>query len=485
MSLHIASLIPGAAASSSYHTLTIGLVFFFFFFSFIAATLYLLRQWLLPKPIPGIPHNPEATRSLLGDIMAIQNEMPDNISEWVVRQSDRHRSPIYQVFLVPFAKPFVVVSDFREAQDILVRRGREFDRSDLAIALLRGEMPNFHACLKTGPAWAAHRRLLQDIMSPEFLQKVAAPNMYAGACRLLQLWRAKRAVAGTGTPFAANHDLSFATFDAIYDFGYGEGTEERALAEQIRLLAGLTEEERRRLGENAGTGKPVDFPVAPLSPAMEAVLRSTENITKVAVTGFPDAAWRVLSWFPRVRRLRALKDTFIKSQVDMAIKRLDNANPEDGYSKLKCALDLIIQRERTLAEKENREPVYWSDSIKDEMFGFVTAGHETSANVLAWGVKFLADHPDHQASLRAHLRAAHPAAVAEARFPSHDEITSTTVPLLLATIEEILRLSHAAAMTDRQCTEDTVVLGHAVPRGTTPAHPGVAPERDVAEGDPR
>ncbi|KAJ3472925.1 hypothetical protein NLG97_g10629 [Lecanicillium saksenae] len=183
MSLHIPSLIPGTAASSSYQTLFIGLLL-------CAAGLYLLRRWLLPTPIPGIPHNPEATRSLLGDIMAIQAEMPENISEWVVRQSDRHRSPIYQVFLVPFSKPFVVVSDFREAQDILVRRGREFDRSDLAIALLRGEMPNFHACLKTGPLWSAHRRLLQDIMSPEFLHGVAAPNIAASRATACPLPRA-------------------------------------------------------------------------------------------------------------------------------------------------------------------------------------------------------------------------------------------------------------------------------------------------------
>lgn len=101
------------------------------------------------------------------------------------------------------------------------------------------------------------------------------------------------------------------------------------------------------------------------------------------------------------------------------------------------------------------------------MFGFVTGGHETSANVLAWGVKFLADNPTHQTTLRNHLRAAHPSAVAEGRVPTHDEITARSVPFLLATVEEILRLAHAVAMVDRQCTEDTVILGHAVPKGTT------------------
>ncbi|TQV92216.1 cytochrome P450 monooxygenase [Cordyceps javanica] len=477
MALHTASLVPAAAATaasvlpsaSACQALTLAALVGI-------ALLYALRQRLLPRALPGIPHNAAATRSLLGDVMAIQREMPDNISEWVVRQGARHGSPVYQVFLVPFARPFVVVSDFREAQDILARRAREFDRSDLAIALLRGEMPGFHACLKTGPAWAARRRLLHDVMSPAFLHGVAAPNMYAGACRLLELWRLKRRLAGTARPFAAARDLSHATLDALYDFAYGDGTDERALAEQLRLLRALGAA-TAVAGPGAAPDRPVEFPHAPLPPAMDAVLRTTENIPTVAVTGFPDIAWRVLAWFPRVRRLRALKDRFIREQVDKAVRRLDDVGLEDddndtaatagSYSKLKCALDLILHRERALAAKEKREPVYWSDVIKDEMFGFVTGGHETSANVLAWGVKFLADHAAHQTTLRARLRAAHPEAAAAGRFPTHEEITARPVPFLRATIEEILRLAHAAAMTDRQATTDTVVLGHPIPRGTT------------------
>lgn len=329
--------------------------------------LHVLRLRLLPKPIPGIPHNPEALRSLLGDVMAIQREMPDNIAEWVVRQGARHRSPVYQVFLVPLARPFVVVSDFREGQDIMVRRRDEFERSDLAIALLRGELPGFHACLKTGPAWSAHRRLLRDLMAPPFLHGVAAPNMYASACRLLQLWRAKVDIAGTGRPFAAHHDLRFSTLDAIYDFGYGDGAADRALLAQLALYNSMDKVAINRLHESTAPGEAIDFPPAPLDPAMDAVLRTTENITKVAVTGFPAMAWRVLAYIPKVRRLRKLKDDFIKGQVDKAVSRLNRSNLEDGDSKLKCALDLILQRERTLAAKEGREPIYWSEAIRDEV----------------------------------------------------------------------------------------------------------------------
>lgn len=361
MSVHISSFLTSVWLS---HQTPISAIFL------ITAGLCLLRRLVLPKPIPGIPHNPEAVRSLLGDIMAIQREMPDNIGEWVVRQSDRHRSPVWQVFLVPFSRPFVVVSDFREGQDILVRRKDEFERSDLAIALLRGELPKFHACLKTGPEWATHRRLLQDLMSPQFLNRVAAPNMYAGACRLLELWRIKCDIAGEGRAFAAQHDLQYSTLDAIYDFGYGDGAEERALLTQLELFNGMDNEARREIREGAADGQHVEFPRAPLAPTMDAMLRTTENITKVAVTGFPAIAWWLLSLIPKVRKLRKLKDGFIKDQVDKAIARLEKSKLEDGDSKLKCGLDLILQRERAMAVKEDREPIFWSDSIKDEVSYF-------------------------------------------------------------------------------------------------------------------
>ncbi len=38
-------------------------------------------------------------------------------------------SPIIQMFMRPFGKPWVIVADFREAQDIQVNRQDEFDRS--------------------------------------------------------------------------------------------------------------------------------------------------------------------------------------------------------------------------------------------------------------------------------------------------------------------------------------------------------------------
>lgn len=83
--------------------------------------LYTLYRYLLPKPITGIPYNKEATRSLLGDVSTIQKDSPGNIFGWIINQSRRH-GLIFQLWLGPSQKPTVIITDFREAQGILMRR---------------------------------------------------------------------------------------------------------------------------------------------------------------------------------------------------------------------------------------------------------------------------------------------------------------------------------------------------------------------------
>jgi hypothetical protein len=86
--------------------------------------LYFSYRRLLPKPIPGIPYNKSAARSLLGDVPEMMSYISrtQEIWPWVADQTTKHQSPIVQVWGRPFSKPWVVVSDHREAQDILLRR---------------------------------------------------------------------------------------------------------------------------------------------------------------------------------------------------------------------------------------------------------------------------------------------------------------------------------------------------------------------------
>ena len=100
------------------------------------------------------------------------------------------------------------------------------------------------------------------------------------------------------------------------------------------------------------------------------------------------------------------------------------------------------------------------------MTGFIIAGHDTTSTTISWGLKLLADHPEAQSRLRQALRDAHASAAQEGRAPTHSEICKASVPLLDATIEEILRVGGTTTFLERQCNSDTTLLGHHVPKGT-------------------
>lgn len=324
--------------------------------------IYSLYQHLLPKPIPGIPYNTEATSSLLGDIPRFKKEANgSNLFGWVTAQTRAHGSPIAQAFIEPLRKPTVVVVDFREGQDILMRRTREFDRSDFGIDALGGEAPQFHINLKTGAEWKAHRRLLQDLMGPKFLHEVAAPNIYKSSARLLELWRAKARIT-RGKPFQAEMDIFYAALDAVFDFGFGDAVERRALMSQIEAVGAYETQP-----PEATKGPLVDFPTAPIDPSFQAMLNSVENVGPVTASGWPKLAWWLIGWKPSVRRNRAIIDEFTKGQLMKAADRYTNGGADDSDEFAKSAIDLMVQREAIAAKKEGREPVFWNRTMRDEV----------------------------------------------------------------------------------------------------------------------
>jgi hypothetical protein len=79
---------------------------------------FLLYRWLLPKPIPGVPYNHEATTSLLGDIPSMMEHIKTHkmLTDWMVAHTQKHDSPIVQLFTNLFGRPIVLISDYRETQ---------------------------------------------------------------------------------------------------------------------------------------------------------------------------------------------------------------------------------------------------------------------------------------------------------------------------------------------------------------------------------
>lgn len=103
---------------------------------------------------------------------------------------------------------------------------------------------------------------------------------------------------------------------------------------------------------------------------------------------------------------------------------------------------------------------------RDEVFGFLIAGYETTSTTVAWGLKCLTDNQRPQNKLREVLRSTYADAAAEKRQPSAKEIATLHHPYIDATLEEIVRCSQTASAPSRCAVVDTEIFGYPIPKGT-------------------
>jgi cytochrome P450 len=108
-------------------------------------------------------------------------------------------------------------------------------------------------------------------------------------------------------------------------------------------------------------------------------------------------------------------------------------------------------------DAETGEPM--SDrQVRDEALTILLAGHETTANALAWALHLLATHPQHQARIGAEL-----AAVAGDRLPTMADLPG--LPFTKAVFSEAMRLYPPAWMIARHLMSDRTVCGYRLPAG--------------------
>ncbi|KAG6071620.1 hypothetical protein E4U33_003610 [Claviceps sp. LM78 group G4] len=138
-------------------------------------------QRILPKPIPGVPYNQDI--GILGDLPALLKAVRSgSIRPWLWAIPKRRNSPITQVFLSPFSKPFVILSDYHESYDIMVRRTKEVDRAPLHVDEFLPFMPDHQvAMMSSYPRLKENKELVIGLMLPGF-----APH--------LQVWILKRTI---------------------------------------------------------------------------------------------------------------------------------------------------------------------------------------------------------------------------------------------------------------------------------------------------
>ncbi|KAI3329672.1 cytochrome P450 monooxygenase [Ustulina deusta] len=429
----------------------------------LAVALVWLYRLALPKPIPGIPYKKASSKNLLGDVPFMMDHMAKTeggtFITYILETMKSLDSPLIQVFIRPFSKPLLILGDFPEAHDILIRR-KQFDRSHTLGDLVLGLAPDHHIHLHTGDAWKSQRRLVQDLMTPSFLHDVAGPVMHRNVATMIELWRTKSRIAD-GRPWKAADDVNQMALDAVTAFAFGEDFEHSAT--EPALLA-VQEMSKETLAEIEGKGKNdvVDFPKGEEDEVLRSIRELTETVGDVQGNPSPTLTWFITTKKPRVRRAIRIKEQCVAEELKNGVRRLE----ETSGRVIKSAVDQMIVREKSLAEKDGRAPDHFSRVMVDEIFGFVFAGHETTSTTLCWSLKYLADNPAAQDCLRKSLQKAFPVAKSDRRNPTIQEITSTTIPYLDATIEESLRCAGTAPVVDRVATVDTEILGHHVPKGT-------------------
>lgn len=342
---------------------------------------YFMYRAALPKPIPGIPYDKQAANRILGSVPdALRARQEDGVFSFLAAQIVKHNSPVVQVFMRPFGKPWVIISDFREAQDIMVRRTREFDRSAFFGDFIVPLLSDMHAALPTGDEWRAHRRLVADTMSAGFLQEVAGPQIYSSFLSTMDVWKEKMRLA-RGHPFKVSDDIFRGALDVIWAAAFGSeiGTSKT----QLQLLSQLDSIDIPQDVDAA-----VAIPAARDPEAFEALITLTDSMEIPVNSPMPRLHHRfALRFFPTLAKAVKQKNDLISRHVEESWKRVLSKGSDGGH--VGCALDLVLDREATLAKKEGRPAKYDTPVIQDELFGFLIAGHDTTSTTMCWGVKLL------------------------------------------------------------------------------------------------
>ncbi|KAL8865223.1 MAG: hypothetical protein Q9198_009422, partial [Flavoplaca austrocitrina] len=322
---------------------------------FASAGLYLLYKWLLPRPLPGIPYNAGAVKSLRGDQQALADYLSTGgeFSTWLGEQCLRMGSPVCQVFVQPFKLPWILVADFHEAQDILMRRP-EFDKPQFLIDALQG-LGDFHARYKMGDAFKARRQLRQDLMAPKYLNNYIGPFLHSKARDLVKLFEVKTDLAN-GRPFSIREDYTRTVLDVMLHHIFGEDYNESALDPQLELLRHMTPSKIPK----SDVDEPVNFDEAPRSFFIELLHETAEVLERTTVSPTPRLSfwwWSKQTWY---KKIVSEKDRVLKEQLRKAARNLEAGT-------VRSALDHMMMREQVAAEKQGREPQLFTQGMADEV----------------------------------------------------------------------------------------------------------------------
>lgn len=414
---------------------------------------WLLRAILLPKPIPGIPYSRFAYYMPWGHLanLGIYTWSTGEVFSWLSKQCLDHKSAVVQLLIPSFSTthPTLVLADLPEIEDIVTKRIAEIDRADLMHTWFGLVAPGATIGLKSRDArFRQQRRLWNVILSPKFLNEMAAPCFFGVAVQLADVWEKKMELAGSSYAFEAQEDVKHATLDGIWKMCVG--TE-----------FGLLDAKNERLWKPAAIKRRGPRTVGFASCKMPDFYNTLGTLLVCLDWVIQGVIPRVYAWLFRATGMLSRAETKKDTILDQYITK--SRNRVLGKAKTpECALDQVLLKDARLQTTPSQTGIPQDDAaLRDELLEILITGHETTASSISWAIKYLADNPESQDRLRASLSSAFPSARVTAR-----DIVATSVPYLEAVIAETLRLSATGPVSFRQTLLPCEILGHAVPAGT-------------------
>ncbi|HET9142742.1 cytochrome P450 [Actinophytocola sp.] len=253
-----------------------------------------------------------------------------------------------------------------------------------------------------GESWARQRRLVQPMFARRHVLGFA-PAMSGAATRLLDGW----AALPDGTVVDAAAEMSELTLDVVGRTLFG---------------ADLT-------GEADGMG-----------PALTTVLAAYMKVVRSPLF------WLVPNfekWRTPNRRRSERAEAHLRAVVDRIIAAR-RAQPGPDRPDM---LDMLLAADMT------------EDQVRDELMTFMLAGHETTANALAWTLYLLSTHPQARDRLAAEVDD-----VLAGRAPVAED--ADKLEWTAAVVSESMRLFPPAWIIERQPTADDTVAGMRIPAGS-------------------
>jgi cytochrome P450 len=188
------------------------------------------------------------------------------------------------------------------------------------------------------------------------------------------------------------------------------------------------------------------------------------RVLREGIASIGSVAVRALSEIPGISGERALRISRMRpgrrrtlaaiEELDAVVTRMVDERAAEPDTEHDDLLGLLLEaRDEETGETMSRR------QVRDEVMTFMAAGHETTANALAWTWMLLSQHPAARERMLAEIDEA-----LGGRVPTSEDVDR--LPWTMAVVSESMRLYPPVWGIGRQAIADDEVGGHRVRRGT-------------------